>query len=126
MFGFHLSADEEGCKGLLELLTLMEHARYPSLKEIRLVKPVTAPIHAGDLASAETFVIRYPKGRVFDEHWELDRDGRQVRLAVGLAYLHALQEGVAEIQSGLGDYSLGPRVEGDEETHLWVWGWGAP
>lgn len=122
--GWHLTADAEGCTSLLELLTLMLEARYSSQTTITLKEP---PAHVAGVAnygsrwySASSIEIRYPKGQVEPDTWELTVTRGKIRLIMGEANIEAFLESIQDVQNGGGDYCLGPEDD-REDMELWFW-----
>lgn len=123
--GWHIAADREACVALLSLIDLMEAAPFSSSSSIRLTAPtehiLSVPNNrrgAGRWTAVRSLSLRYPKGTVNPDHWELERDGDRLMLSVGEAKLRELRSGVEDMMVGKGDWGIG---ESDEEMLSFWW-----
>ncbi len=115
---WNLAADEIACDALLDLLDRMENAKWPSQMSLRLAKTSMTATGGADRKArfAREFTLKYRKGIVPDDCWELsDMDG-VVTLVLGLTHLRAFRDAVADMKNGGGDYCIG-----DDDAPVWVW-----
>jgi hypothetical protein len=115
---WNLAADDVACDGLLELLDLMKGGKWPSQKALIVVKAERTATEAPDRPAlfATELILKFRKGEVADDFWQLESTGTSVKLSVGLSRLEQLGAAVADMKNGGGDYAIG-----SEESPLWVW-----
>lgn len=123
--GWNIAADKEGCAELLSLIDLMEAAPYSSSKTIRLTPPTDDVLSVPNnrlgearWTAARSLSLRYPKGKVEPDHWDLEREGDTLTLSIGEAKLRELRSGVEDMMAGEGDWGIG---ESDEEILFFWW-----
>lgn len=115
---WNLAADEIACDALLDLLDRMENAKWPSQKSLHLVQTTMTATGGAERKAkfAKELTVKYRKGIVPDDFWELSDTDGVVTLVMGLTHLRALRDAVADMKKGGGDYSIG-----DDGAPLWVW-----
>ncbi len=118
--GWNMTTDVAGCSSLLELLDLIDAARWSCTAAIRVSRPTPEILNmVGNMAGAArwssrgTFVLRVPKGKVTEDHWDVRVDARTVTLTLGVARLPEFRQAVIDLQQGEGDFGLGPPDESD-------------
>ena len=116
--GWNFSGDAEGRSALVELLALMESARFGSRKTLTLVKVETTPDHVGVYTNrfAQTLAISYPKDKVPVDHWALTHAESEVKLELGSEWMTQLREEIAQLTLTHGDFAIG-----DDDARLWLW-----
>ena len=121
--GWHLTADDACCNGIVDLIERMLSARWSSQKSLVVTPPteevLRVPNNRGGEARWEapgSLILKYPKGKVGDEYIALDKHGDTIVLSAGRLKLGLLQECVLKVLRGEGDYSI---EAGD--TQLWFW-----
>lgn len=116
--GWNFSGDAEGRSALVELLALMESARFGSRKTLTLVKVETTPDHGGVYTNrfAQVLVISHPKDRVPADHWALTHAEGEVKLELGSEWLAHLREEIAQLTKTHGDFAIG-----GDDAPLWLW-----
>lgn len=116
---WNLTADGEGCDALLELLDLMNRGKEPSKKTLVLGKPERPPDFGGErpFFAARQVTIKYPKGAVNDDHWQLREAGPSLVLVIGRSRLEELRTAIAALQGG----SRGDDAIGSEDAPLRIW-----
>ena len=124
--GLHLTADPVACKTLRELFKLMENAQWPSTKELKISENefVDPTGNNRKLSLLKSFRIKYRKGQVSDDYWnlELDSNRNNYILSIGKKKLKELDAGISDIERGHGDYAIGPEDnEKWDEMCLWFW-----
>ena len=115
---WNLTADDECCRSLIELIDLMQNAQWSSRAQVSLTMPDRTA--NGDVAGAKfakSIEICYPKDQVGREHWEI-RSDQNLSLEIGFDRLFELRSVVNDIRVGNGDYSIG-----SDANPLWVWWW---
>ena len=117
---WNIAADEEACDAMFELLDLMENGLYSSKKELLLSQPeITATSYPGSKhKAAASLTIKYPKGRIDDDHWELCKNGRDLILTIGLSKFEVLRKILFDMKNYNGDYCIK-----ENGKPLWVWWW---
>ena len=114
---WNLSANADGCRSLIELLTLMANAKWSSSAKIAITAPAqTANGPATDSTFPESFTLSHPKDRVVPDHWQFSE--KNPILELGCDRLKEMLAAVQDIADGIGDYSIGL-----ESCPLWVWWW---
>ena len=122
--GWHLSANDEGIRSLLQLVPALQAA--PNLYRTLTITPPSKRLLR---------VPNYQQGRAKWEApaklqlrfasdpgvWELLEDAELPQFTIGDEYLPELIRGLEGIPKGDGDYSIGPMQRG--QTRLWFWWW---
>jgi hypothetical protein len=115
--GWHLTADADACRSILDLLDRMLAAPYSSRKEIslgRVAEGVTRVVGCNaPVRPATTLILVAPRGER-PEEWSITAAGNRVTLWSGQEGLRALRAGLEAIERGEGDYSFGA-------PPLWFW-----
>ena len=121
--GWHMHADKEGCCGLTELIDRMLESQWGSQKILDVTPPtarvLSVPNNRGREARwivAQFLVLKYPKGKVEDEHFIFEKQANGVVLSVSQQMLEQLREGIIGIPHDKGDYAIG-----DRHNRLWFW-----
>ncbi len=124
--GFHMTTDRAASPHLVELANLMLKGQWPSSKVLRLseapVPDVTGYSRQRQVLSS--LRLKYPKGSVADEHWDMALDGAALNatLTVGATKLKNLREGIDGISRSKGDYAIGPDDDRRwSQQCLWFW-----
>ena len=128
--GWHLTADEVGSQSLLDLLELFQAARWSCQMLVRTTVPdasvLRVPNNRGGAArvdAATTLSLKFPKGKVDDEHWLLDQESQDVQLVLGAQKLRDLTCGVQAFRRGEDDFAIsGSQIKNDD--CLWFWWYG--
>ena len=124
--GLHLIADSVGCKSLRELFKLMNSAKWPSSKVLKISKKefIDTTGSGYKLSLLQTFNIKYRKDQVPNDHWNMEWDSnkKNYTLSIGEKKLKELDNGISDIERGHGDYAIGPVDENEwDEMCLWFW-----
>ena len=127
--GWHMTADSEACTSLLELIDLMQAARWPSRKSVAISSPtervLRVPNNRGGMArcaAPKILMLDYDKDQPDPNHWSLELQGDTLVLMVGPAKLSELRQGIVDIAAGKGDYAIDSADTGDDsDTCLWFW-----
>jgi hypothetical protein len=124
--GWHLAADTEGCASLLELLDLMQRARFSSRATLPLTEPPEAVLDVPnrdtyDARPATSWTLIHPKRVTEPRTWELSSSGTAVTLRFGSDYFPVLRKAIVDLSERTGDYAIG--TERPDATWIWVWWW---
>ncbi len=105
--GWHLTADDACCHSLADLIERMLSARWSSQKPLVLTPPtkevLRVPNNRGGEArwkSPAGLILKYPKGKVGDEHIALETNIDTIILSVGKLKLELLRRVCAKSSEG--------------------------
>ena len=110
MEGWHLNADEPGCRSLADLVDRMLAAEGQVERRI----PVSVPHRAlgKGWEPATKLLLRYLQGEGDDNHWHLElRDGNVLALTLGAAKMRQLKDSLLGLPLWKDDFALGPDVD---------------
>jgi hypothetical protein len=113
---WNITADDNACDALLDLFDRMENGLYSSKKELRLTVPVKTAHALRPFRTGTHLTIKYPKGRIEDDHWVLEQNGQRLVLNVGLERLRELRDAIVDMKEGGGDYLIG-----GDQARMWIW-----
>jgi len=117
--GWHMTADDAGCRSLLDLLDIIRDAQYAAKRTIQLTRPSEHELTSGCSAPprpATRWELSHSKPSMAPAHWCLSVEGTRVMLELGAERLEELWEGIQGIPNGSGDYCIG-----DDGQELWFW-----
>lgn len=114
---WNLTADDNGCLALIDLINRMNAATWGSKKEIKISSvQVLANDHPGSKPRfASSLIIKCIKGNECADHWRLEERDAHLYLEVGNYWLTELLNVAHDIKNGGGDYHIG------KKPSLWVW-----
>ncbi|MHB9132825.1 MAG: hypothetical protein ACYDBB_17285 [Armatimonadota bacterium] len=128
-FGWHLTADRVGCISFIDLIDRMASTTDSAKRTIPLTCPWHFPFSGDggpfiqkDYVFAEKMQLSY-SATMPSETWEAQFVRGVFKLSVGSGFLSSLRAGIADINMGQGDYSIGPNDSMDKkpEDRLWFW-----
>lgn len=118
-YGYHLTADAQGCVFLLGLIELFRNAHYPARKVVKLAAPTSdhlaIPNCPQECIPAHTAVFRFRRDYP-ESHWLIGETDGQVTIDSGAIGLGDLVRGLTDITLGKGDWATG-----DGNHGLWFW-----
>ncbi|GAA5068891.1 hypothetical protein GCM10025759_05090 [Lysobacter panacisoli] len=121
--GWHLNADEAGCRSLLELLDALSF-EGSGTRAIALTPPTSGQLQVPNNMRGLAAWVAPEKWRITlspePDGWVFPSDLHPGALTVDSTWLGPLRTGITGIQAGRGDYSIGDRKGG---LALWFW-WG--
>ncbi len=119
--GWNLNADAAGCRSLLELLDALTSAGTGA-RTIKLTPPTFEQLRVPNNRGGAAAWIAPEKWNVSlapdSADWDFPADIQPAVLALGSNWLAPLRAGIAGIQAGVGDHSIG-----DDERGLALWFW---
>ena len=117
--GWHLSADESGCRSLVDLIEALAADGAPASRSIELIAPTPAilgvPNNRGGTASYKSpqkWRVRFSSE---PDHWSFPKQLDPAEFCFGYEWLEPLRKGISGMSQGLGDYSIG------SDLPLWFW-----
>lgn len=114
---WNIAADLPGCDTLLELVDLLQMARWPSHATVTLVKTQqTATGFSSPAVFANRFVLKACKDDLAEDHWSLQATADELMLVTGKARLDEFRRAILEMRRGEGDCSIGAK-----QAPLWIW-----
>jgi hypothetical protein len=120
--GWHLSADDAGCRSLLSLVDALVAAPPGTMRTVRLTAPSTqllsVPNNRGSSVDAPTRLRLLSAGA--NDAWRWDLEDARLTLELGANHAFALKRGLLDIAAGNGDYNMAPNNNADP---LWFWWW---
>ncbi len=119
--GWHLTANDQGCGSLSDLIDAMMIDGEGATRSIHIVAPTPAmlavpncPIRKIIAPSAFRITVASDPNA-----WTFPEASEHARLDVGIDWLPLLRDGMSDIRKGLGDYSIGVTRKGS--LPLWFW-----
>jgi hypothetical protein len=109
--GWHLAADEAGCRDIEELTTLAETSKFPARFEL-----TPAPTQAGS-RNPKSLTVSHSKTWAA-AHWRLVTGVDKVTLELGSDGLAQLRRVADETRAGEADYTIGGN---DDSDRIWIW-----
>ena len=121
--GWHLTADDDGCHSLADLIERMLSARWSSQKSLVITLPAKDVLGVPNNRNGQArwkapalLMLKYPKDKVRDGYSSLHVNGKTIVLSAGRQKLELLKDCVLKITKGEGDYAI---EIGD--ANLWFW-----
>ncbi len=116
--GWHLTADSEGVRSLLELIGLMLKSKDESYRTIKLYQTtgheLRVPNCRSRAISCSKLILKNKKDN--EDNWNISDQQGIATIVAGDDSLSNLMAGLLDIQRGRGDYFIG--TNGHE---LWFW-----
>lgn len=119
--GWHLNADEAGCRSLLLLFEAFAADGIGS-RTVAITAPTKAQLVVPNNKAGLAACVAPEKLRITfspaPEEWSFPSDLDPAMIRVGSSWLSQLRDGIAGIPEGRGDYAIGDRKGG---FPLWFW-----
>ena len=110
--GWHLAADEAGCRDLEALVALGKASPYPA----RFSLPLGTV--SGVKGEAVTRLLIACNADWLPDHWQITRQGKDVIWELGMGHLEGLLGVAADLRRGELDHAIG----GDAaDQRVWLW-----
>lgn len=120
--GWHLSADDAGCRSLLDLLAVLSTSPAGAYRTINLTEPSTRLL--GVVNCSSSLIDPPPKLRIsysaMYEDWSLVAEQGHAALRVGETWRLASIAAIEAMSRGEGDFIIGPR---HPDQRVWFWWW---
>jgi hypothetical protein len=122
--GWHLSADDAGCRSLLDLAAVLSTSPTGACRTISVTQPSQRLLAVVNCNSPAMDSI--PKLRIshsaMHEDWSLVAEREHVALTLGETWRLRLLDAVEAMSRGEGDFLFGPR---HPDQRIWFWWWPA-
>jgi hypothetical protein len=127
LLGWHITADKEGCKFIIDLIQLILDSGYSSKYVFTLLeadqKIVSVPNFNEPWKSATILTLKYSQKIADKNHWELVYSNNRVTIIPGENKLKELQKGFIDILNRKGDYAIGTENNKEEFNNNLLWFW---
>jgi hypothetical protein len=127
--GWHLTADSVGCESLIALVDALAADAGQISRVFEVSPPTERALRVPNNRSGTAAWLTPAKLRITNsddpEHWRFTDALDTAELVLGADWLPRLRAGIAGIEEGLGDYSIGDHSKGNMPLWFW-WRLGSP
>jgi hypothetical protein len=124
--GWHLTADASGSHSLVEMLSALSLEAAGAFRTLRVSSPTQSILAVPNNRSAAWVApskLRIELSEI-SACWRFPLSGEVATLTLGAEWLPRLQQAVAEVPKGKGDFSIGGNESGSQRVWFW-WKLGA-
>jgi len=130
--GWQCTADAEGCRSLVEMLTIMASSEWSSKIDIALTAPTPEITSLTGFTRGERWsypgrlTLHYPGNTVDADLWRWSGDLRTPTLSLGSSMLVKLVDAFEKVGRGIGDFCVHARdqcLHGFDFEKMSIWFW---
>jgi hypothetical protein len=124
--GWHLNANKEGVKSLLELFGLMKDAKYSCDRTLFVDAPTRDVLSVPNNKNAAFRTVKKIQLKCFgldhaEDNWSFILTDDKIEFEFSKSKLEVLIKGIVDISEGNGDYALEIDDKVNPIEYLWFW-----